>query len=83
MSAPKKHSKKSKNGKAAPANADNLSKGRRSTMNSRDAAYAEEQLRLAIEESKRDGEPAGTASITRKGKRSRSDSDEYVYTLLC
>ena len=45
-------------------------------MNSRDAALEEEQLRIAIEESKRDGETAGTANGTRWGKRSRSESEE-------
>jgi len=47
-------------------------------MNSRDAAYEEEQLRRAIEESKREGGPASTATGIRKGKRSRSESEEYV-----
>ncbi|KAJ5099421.1 Zinc finger PHD-type [Penicillium argentinense] len=50
---------------------------RRSTMNSRDAAYdEEEQLRRAIEESKEDTKsiPDDT-STTRRGKRSRSDSE--------
>lgn len=47
-------------------------------MNSRDAVYAEEQLRRVLEESKREGQSAGTATATRKGKRSRSDSEEYV-----
>ena len=82
VSSPKKHSKRSKNSKAAQVNAANLSKGRRSTMNSRDAAFAEEQLRLAIEESKREGESVSMAIDTRKGKRSRSDSEEYVYISL-
>ena len=45
-------------------------------MNSRDAAYEEEQLRRAIEESKREGGPPGTISARRKGKRSRSESEE-------
>jgi len=78
VSAPKKHSKRTKNGKAAQVNADNMLKGRRSTMNSRDAVYAEEQLRRVLEESKREGQSAGTATATQKGKRSRSDSEEYV-----
>ncbi|TVY48548.1 putative histone deacetylase complex subunit [Lachnellula occidentalis] len=51
---------------------------RRSTMNSRDAAYdEEEQLRRAIEASK--GEKSGESSDgggTRRGKRERSDSEE-------
>ena len=42
-------------------------------MNSRDSAYDEaEQLRRAIEESKKESMVAGT----RKGKRSRSESEE-------
>ena len=59
-------------------NADNLSKGRRSTMNSRDAAYEEEQLRRAIEESKREGGTLSIISGMRKSKRSRSESEECV-----
>ncbi len=47
-------------------------------MNSRDAAYEEEQLRRAIEESKREGGALGTATGRRKGKRSRSESEESV-----
>ncbi|TVY20964.1 putative histone deacetylase complex subunit cti6 [Lachnellula arida] len=51
---------------------------RRSTMNSRDAAYdEEEQLRRAIEASK--GEKSGESTDgggTRQGKRGRSDSEE-------
>ena len=50
-------------------------------MNSRDAAFAEEQLRLAIEESKREGESVNVATDIRKGKRSRSDSEEYVHII--
>ena len=57
-------------------NADNTSKGRRSTMNSRDSAYEEEQLRRAIEESKREGGVPGITTGRRKGKRSRSESEE-------
>jgi len=51
---------------------------RRSTMNSRDAAYdEEEQLRRAIEASK--GEKTeSTDGGTRRVKRGRSDSEEYV-----
>ncbi|KAL9598366.1 MAG: hypothetical protein Q9219_004528 [cf. Caloplaca sp. 3 TL-2023] len=49
---------------------------RRSTMNSRDAAYYEaEQLRRAIEESKKDGAPADTSASPRL-KRSREGSDQ-------
>lgn len=46
---------------------------RRSTNNSRDAAYdEEEQLRRAIEESRKESTPDETM---RRGKRSRSDSE--------
>ena len=75
-SAAKQNSKKSRDGRKSLANADNTSKGRRSTMNSRDAAYEEEQLRRAIEESKREGGASGTTTGKRKGKRSRSESEE-------
>ncbi|KAJ5775680.1 uncharacterized protein N7511_000691 [Penicillium nucicola] len=48
---------------------------RRSTMNSRDAAYDEEELiRRAIEESKEDSKSNPDETITRRTKRSRSDS---------
>ncbi|KAH0538700.1 hypothetical protein FGG08_004717 [Glutinoglossum americanum] len=51
---------------------------RRSTMNSRDAAYdAEVQLRKAIEESERDGKGSENLdTFSRRGKRGRSDSEE-------
>ena len=79
VSAPKKHSKKTKNGKAAHINADNLSKGRRSTMNSREKALEEEQFRLAVEASRREAGSTNAATSTQKGKRSRSDSEEWVF----
>lgn len=45
-------------------------------MNSRDAAYYEaEQLRQAIEESKKES-TTGASSISRKGKRSRDEDDQ-------
>ena len=47
-------------------------------MNSRDAAYEEEQLRRAIEESKREGGALSTNTGMRKSKRSRSESEEFV-----
>lgn len=51
---------------------------RRSTMNSRDAAYdEEEQLRRAIEESKEDTQPPAEDMALRRGKRSRSDSEAH------
>ncbi|OJD14351.1 hypothetical protein AJ78_05286 [Emergomyces pasteurianus Ep9510] len=52
-----------------------LSAKRRSTMNSRDAAYDEEQLRRAIEESKEDSKSVADDLGSRRGKRSRSDSE--------
>ena len=53
---------------------------RRSTMNSRDAAYdEEEQLRRAIEASKEDAIPEESGSVsTRRPKRGRDDSEECV-----
>ncbi|KAF7592621.1 hypothetical protein BBP40_012643 [Aspergillus hancockii] len=54
---------------------------RRSTMNSRDAAYdEEEQLRRAIEESKEETLPASEETASRRGKRSRSDSEAHKQT---
>lgn len=45
-------------------------------MNSRDAAYdEEEQFRRAIEESKEDSKADGDDTANRWGKRSRSDSE--------
>lgn len=56
---------------------------RRSTMNSRDAAYdEEEQLRRAIEASKGEKSGESTDGGTRRGKRGRSDSEEYVAIIL-
>ncbi|KUI54128.1 Putative histone deacetylase complex subunit cti6 [Cytospora mali] len=51
---------------------------RRSTMNSRDAAYdEEEQLRLAIEASKEDaGQETAVEGGSRRSKRGRDDSEE-------
>lgn len=46
-------------------------------MNSRDAAYDEEELlRRAIEESKVGGSQLGDTEGNRRGKRSRSESEE-------
>ncbi|KAI9372550.1 hypothetical protein BJX61DRAFT_435991 [Aspergillus egyptiacus] len=55
---------------------------RRSTMNSRDAAYDEEELiRRAIEESKEDNKStAGDEATARRPKRSRSDSEAHRQT---
>lgn len=48
-------------------------------MNSRDAAYDEaEQLRRAIEESKKELGGSVGDEKTRRNKRSRSDSQEYA-----
>ncbi|KAE9365361.1 hypothetical protein N431DRAFT_430865 [Stipitochalara longipes BDJ] len=52
---------------------------RRSTMNSRDAAYdEEEQLRRAIEASKGEKSGESTDGGTRRGKRGRSDSEDKL-----
>lgn len=49
-------------------------------MNSRDAAYdEEEQLRRAIEASKEDTSHDLTENGSRRPKRGRSGSEEYVY----
>lgn len=49
---------------------------RRSTMNSRDAAYDEEELlRRAIEESKEETRMSNDETSSRRTKRSRSDSE--------
>ncbi|OLN96347.1 putative histone deacetylase complex subunit cti6 [Colletotrichum chlorophyti] len=69
----------SKNGRASSAT---QSSKRRSTMNSRDAAYDEdEQLRRAIEASKEDAAPEQTEATSRRGKRGRSDSEENLASL--
>ncbi|UKZ71616.1 uncharacterized protein TrAtP1_012570 [Trichoderma atroviride] len=49
---------------------------RRSTMNSRDAAYDDEQLRRAIEASKEEVAQDGTETTNRRTKRGRSNSEE-------
>ncbi|KAI2639254.1 hypothetical protein GGS21DRAFT_420536 [Xylaria nigripes] len=52
---------------------------RRSTMNSRDAAYdEEEQLRRAIEASKEETLPEDTEMVNRRSKRGREGSEEKV-----
>ena len=69
--------RRSKEAKALGLSAEAMSGKRRSTMNSRDAAYDEaEQLRRAIEESKKQGSSASVETSIRRGKRSRSDSEE-------
>ncbi|CAL8578216.1 Histone deacetylase complex subunit [Xanthoria parietina] len=65
-----------KESRSSRTNAERLAGKRRSTMNSRDAAYYEaEQLRQAIEESKKES-TTGASSISRKGKRSRDEDDQ-------
>ncbi|PGH16284.1 hypothetical protein AJ79_01823 [Helicocarpus griseus UAMH5409] len=61
--------------KKSRSSAEALSTKRRSTMNSRDAAYDEEQLQRAIEESKEDSKSVADEGGSRRGKRSRSDSE--------
>jgi hypothetical protein len=67
--------------KSARLAAANQSAKRRSTMNSRDAAYDEEQLRIAIEASKEDATEEVFDTSTRRSKRGRSDSEECVLGL--
>lgn len=68
------NSRRSKDSKSRQNEASNPK--RRSTMNSRDAAYdEEEQLRRAIEESKEENKSTADEVATRRGKRSRSDSE--------
>ena len=70
-------SRKGREGRAPRASAEALAHKRRSTMNSRDAAYDEaEQLRMAIEESKREGGAPSISTGSRRNKRSRSESEE-------
>ena len=73
---------KPKGSRSSRTNAEIIAGKRRSTMNSRDAAYDEaEQLRRAIEESKKEGEAPSASVSTRRGKRSRSDSEQYARLL--
>ncbi|KAF4998595.1 hypothetical protein FDECE_11735 [Fusarium decemcellulare] len=60
-----------------PTSASQTSK-RRSTMNSRDRAYEDEQLLRAIEASKEDAPHDAPETSTRRAKRGRSDSEESV-----
>ncbi|EPE08015.1 phd-finger domain-containing protein [Ophiostoma piceae UAMH 11346] len=66
--------------KSSRHSAASLASKRRSTMNSRDAAYDEEQLRIAIEAS-RGGNGDETDLILGRPKRSRSDSEEKADAL--
>ncbi|KAM6483158.1 hypothetical protein HDV62DRAFT_380137 [Trichoderma sp. SZMC 28011] len=54
---------------------------RRSTMNSRDAAYDDEQLRRAIEASKEEVGQDGTESVIRRTKRSPSPPPKPMDTI--
>ncbi|KAL8899647.1 MAG: hypothetical protein Q9192_001472 [Flavoplaca navasiana] len=68
--------KKTKESRSSRTNAERSAGNRRSTMNSRDAAYYEaEQLRQAIEESKKES-TTGASFTSRKGKRSRDEDDQ-------
>ncbi|KAL8792470.1 MAG: hypothetical protein Q9195_004926 [Heterodermia aff. obscurata] len=68
--------KKIREGRSSRTNAEPHTGKRRATMNSRDSAYDEaEQLRRAIEESKKEVKVANS-EFGRKGKRSRSDSEQ-------
>ncbi|KND89858.1 putative histone deacetylase complex subunit cti6 [Tolypocladium ophioglossoides CBS 100239] len=60
-----------------PNSASQAAAKRRSTMNSRDAAYDDELLRRVIEASKEDVAPDTAESTSRRGKRGRSDSEEH------
>lgn len=72
---------KDKEGRSGRASSANQTSKRRSTMNSRDAGYDEaEALRRAIEASKEDALPDAPDTGSRRAKRGRSDSEEYVYS---
>ncbi|RSM15927.1 hypothetical protein CEP52_000512 [Fusarium oligoseptatum] len=60
-----------------PTSASQTSK-RRSTMNSRDRAYEDEQLLRAIEASKEDAPHDAPEALTRRAKRGRSDSEDHT-----
>lgn len=75
---PKSSERKSSRASASAAAAA-ASHKRRSTMNSRDAAYdEEEQLRRAIEASKEDAIPEELEGLGRRPKRGRDDEEECV-----
>ncbi|KAK1750266.1 putative histone deacetylase complex subunit cti6 [Echria macrotheca] len=66
--------KESRSGRASSAS---QTSKRRSTMNSREAAYDEaEALRRAIEASKEDAPPESVDGAPKRAKRARSDSEE-------
>jgi len=66
--------KKEREATVSRASADPVTGRRRATMRSKEHDDEEEQLRIALEESKREAEPAGNGK--RNGKRSRDDSEE-------
>src|SRR5689334_19086533 len=68
--------------KSSRQNSTSQSSKRRSTMNSRDAAYDDEQLRRAIEASKEETVQDSIETGTRRAKRGRSDSEESVQEAL-
>lgn len=81
-SPPRDNSKNTRDKKSKSSDALSASK-RRSTMNSRDAAYDEEELlRRAIEESKGQDKSTVEGSGSKKSKRTRSDSEVYVLIFL-
>ena len=53
-------------------------------MNSRDAAYDDDQLRRAIEASREEAptDSVEGASVRGRPKRGRSESEEYVHAIL-
>lgn len=77
-----KHGDKAKHEREAAslrASADPATGRRRATMRSKEHDEEEEQIRRAIEESKREtGTAGGNGSGRRNGKRARPDSEEYV-----
>ena len=71
----------SRNTRDKKAKNDAAGSKRRSTMNSRDAAYdEEEQLRRAIEESKEESKSVLGDTGNRRPKRTRSDDEVYVHS---
>jgi hypothetical protein len=73
-------SPKEQSARSVRAGSANHPSKRRSTMNSRDAAYdEEEQLRRAIQASKEQNSPEIGDPPSRRPKRGRSDSDESVF----
>ncbi|KAK7914458.1 PHD-finger domain-containing protein [Apiospora marii] len=79
---PKSSERKSSRASASAAAAA-ASHKRRSTMNSRDAAYdEEEQLRRAIEASKEDAIPEELEGLERRPKRGRDDEEEQSESII-